>query len=141
MKRDAFILGVLDRYTSLLNAFGCHKNDCAVFNVDYLNKREGAEVKGLTNLSDKELILDELDRAEYPALFLIKIKSDPDEYISSIYSYLKPKVMRAHYFVFELDQDVTPDLLARVQSYYSNISPNPRIFNSSPRLLESYAPV
>ena len=139
MRRNPLIVGALEQYQRLRHAFGAGKNEHQIINLNYLEPRDAAEIAQLKDLNKEEEVLDELDRAKFPFLFFIKVKSEAEPYISSLYSYLSSKHMRAHYFFFEINQDVTPLLIQRAQSYYNKISPNPRIYNPSPRILQAYA--
>ena len=141
MNREDLIQGSVRGYKKLLCNFGAAKGVFNIFNQSFLEPNEISELKNVVELEDLEGVVDQMDILEVPSLFFIKIAEDMEPYISSLYSSLSQKLMRCHYCVFEINQDATPHLIERVQSYYHKISPTPRIFNPDPRILTAYADV
>ena len=141
MNREGLIHGAVEGYEKLLYNFGAEKGVFNIFNQSFLEPNETVALKDVVELEGLEAVVDQMDSLQVPALFFIKIMEDTEPYISSLYSSLSKKMMRSHYCVFEITQDATPGLIQRVQSYYHEISPNPRIFNPHPRILTAYADV
>jgi len=141
VNRAPLIYSALKSYKKLLHAFGGEKGAFNIFNQGFLSAHESASLTSVLELKHLEEVMSEIDTLQIPALFFIKIKEDPEPYISALYSALSQKIMRVHYFLFEINTDVTVALIQRVQKYYRQVSPTPRIFNPHSRILTAYADI